>query len=337
VIDFRYHLVSIIAIFLALAVGLVVGATTLTGPTETALRGAEQRISQRNTALERTNTALGNQLNAGQAFAQTNSGRIVAGLLTGQKVVLVVPPGTDSGMVSSVTSTLQQAGATVTGQLQLQQSFFDFSGPTETSLSSLARLAAAQAPLKLTASSNSTVSGQQEAAQVLAASILTTNKPGQGLPAAASSGILQQFANGNFVTVSPTTGSKLGTATLAVLFTPAGPSGNDAQATATSQALDAVATELHSYSLGTVMAGSVNAIPNSAITSIGSSGPVSTVDNADTASGQIMVAQALAQLAQGKPAGAYGVGPNSAPSPAPTPTGTPTPGISNPARKEKRK
>jgi len=33
VIDFRYHLVSIVAVFLALAIGIVLGAAELQGPT----------------------------------------------------------------------------------------------------------------------------------------------------------------------------------------------------------------------------------------------------------------------------------------------------------------
>ena len=32
-IDFRYHLVSIVAVFLALAIGIVLGSTELQGPT----------------------------------------------------------------------------------------------------------------------------------------------------------------------------------------------------------------------------------------------------------------------------------------------------------------
>jgi hypothetical protein len=32
VIDFRYHLVSIVAVFLALAIGIVLGSTELQGP-----------------------------------------------------------------------------------------------------------------------------------------------------------------------------------------------------------------------------------------------------------------------------------------------------------------
>jgi hypothetical protein len=332
VIDFRYHLVSIIAIFLALAVGLVVGATTLTGPTETVLSHAEQKVSQENAALRTQNSALSQQLAAEQAFAQANSARLLADLLTGHKVVLVEPPGTDQGMVSGVTAALQQAGATVTGTVTLQPSFFDFSGPTETSLNQLSLPLASQAGVTLPAVTNSAVSGQQAAATVLAAAILTKSPTGVGLTAAASHTILSGF-NG-YLQVSPTTGSTLSEASLAVLFTPAGVPASGAQATAMSQALDVVAAALHSYSLGTVMAGSVNAIPNGALTSMG--GAATTVDNADTATGQVEVVQALADLVQGKAPAAFGVEPDAAPSPAPTPSATPTP-TSTPAVKGKSK
>ena len=45
-IDFRYHLVSIIAVFLALAVGLVVGATALAPKTEAALSRLQTELSR---------------------------------------------------------------------------------------------------------------------------------------------------------------------------------------------------------------------------------------------------------------------------------------------------
>jgi Copper transport outer membrane protein, MctB len=336
VIDFRYHLVSIIAIFLALAVGLVVGATTLTGPTETALTKTEHALTHQNAALEKANAALNQQLNADQAFAQGSASRLLTGLLTGHKVVLVVPPGTDAGMVSGVTADLQQAGATVTGRVMLQPSFFDFSGPTETSLNTLARLVSSQAGVTLasSSSSSSTVSGQEAAATVLGPAILTKSPAGVGLPAATSHTILSQF-NG-YLQVSPTTGSTLPEASLAVVFTPASNSGSSGQAADTTQVLDALATQLHAYSLGTVMAGSLSAIPNNAITSMNGSGPASTVDFADTAIGQIVVAEALAELLRGKAPTAYGVEPGAAPSPAPTPSATPTP-TSTPTTKGKIK
>lgn len=336
-IDFRYHLVSIIAIFLALAVGLIVGATSLSGTTEAVLSHEEKLVTQENSTLRAKNSALASQVSNGQAFAQAGSGRLLSDLLTGEKVVLVVAPNTDSTMESGVSAALQQAGATVTGKVLLQQEFFDFSGQTESSLSQLAQQLAPQAGVKLPApSSNPTIDGQQAAAAVLAASIVS--KDGVGLPSGVSHTILSEFGADGFLQVSPTTpgAASLATATLAVLLTPAGAQNSNAQTTAVNEALVALAAELHSASLGTVMAGSLGAIsPNSATSLEGGSGPASTVDNADTSSGEIMVAQALRLLLNGTAPAAYGVEPATVPSPAPTPASTPK--VTTPGKKGKTK
>jgi Copper transport outer membrane protein, MctB len=322
VIDFRYHLVSIVAIFLALAVGLVVGATSLSGPVETALKKAEQRVSTENKSLESQNKALGHQLSADQQFAQAGSQRLLGGLLTGQKVVLVVAPSAASGMTSGVSAALRQAGASVTGEVLLQPSFLDASGRTESSLTQLATQFAPQAGVSLPGNPLYTaVAGQQSAAAVIAASVVT--KTGTGLGNSADSAILSGFAQAGFLQVYNPAKSgvaALEPATLAVLLTPAG-----SQSQSANDALVAVAAELRSASLGTVMAGSLSAIgPGSAISLEGSSGPVSTVDYADTVTGQIIVAQALWELLDGKAPTAYGVGPGTAPSPAPTPAASST-------------
>ncbi len=43
-IDFRYHLVSIVAVFLALAIGIVLGTTALNGPITSRLRSLETSL-----------------------------------------------------------------------------------------------------------------------------------------------------------------------------------------------------------------------------------------------------------------------------------------------------
>ena len=43
-IDFRYHLVSIVAVFLALAIGIVLGSTELQGHTIDALNAASNQL-----------------------------------------------------------------------------------------------------------------------------------------------------------------------------------------------------------------------------------------------------------------------------------------------------
>ena len=74
------------------------------------------------------------------------------------------------------------------------------------------------------------------------------------------------------------------------------------------------------------MAGAVESIGTDSVISAenNSADSVSTVDNADTECGQVMVVQALTYVLDGKPPSDYGVDPGNAPSPAPTPSLTPT-------------
>ena len=317
-IDFRYHLVSIIAVFLALAVGLVVGSTALSGKAEEALKVAQHNALANNKTLEKERSALNNQVSADQAFAHAASQRLIGGLLAQQKVVVVIAPGADSAVTSGVVTALKQAGATVTGQVQLQQSFMTTSAANEASLTQLGNNLATQAGLAPPAQSQSTVAGQQSAAHVLAASLLAT-APGTGLSPKASTAILTGLSQTGFLSVN--VNAPLPTATLAVLVTPGGSAPQDG-----SEVLGAVAAELSAAGSGTVMAGGMASVGAGSVISKENSAakPVSTVDNADTETGQIMVVQALAYLLAGKAPAAYGIASGVAPSPAPTPSVTPS-------------
>ena len=191
-IDFRYHLVSIIAVFLALAVGLAVGSTALTGTAEQALTVAQHRLTSQNKALTSKNGALQRQVAGDQAFAVANSTRLLAGLLTGERVVLIAAPGYNSAVTSGLTTALREAGATVTGQVSLQSAFTTTSGQNEATLTQLAQNLASSAGLTLTAPpGGSTVPGQQDAAQVLAAGLVAS---GADLTSTASQAILNGFS-----------------------------------------------------------------------------------------------------------------------------------------------
>jgi Copper transport outer membrane protein, MctB len=318
VIDFRYHLVSIIAVFLALAVGLVVGSTALSGKAEEALTAAQHRAISENTTLRKEKDQLQQELAGDQAFAAASAERLLAGLLTGERVVLVAAPGADSAVLSGLSTALRQAGATVTGQVSLTSAFTTTTGQNEALLSQLAQSLATSAGLFVNPESASPVSGQQQAAQVLAASLVSGS---ESLTSTASQQILAGFSQKGLISVdsgAPATAP----AELAVLVTPSGPPQQSAN-----QVLLAVAQELKSAGSATVMAGSVSSIgPDSAISAEVSAGNVvSTVDDADTEIGQIMVVQALRYLLDGKSPAAYGAAPAAAPSPAPTPVSTPSP------------
>jgi hypothetical protein len=328
VIDFRYHLVSIIAVFLALAVGLVLGATALSGPALSTLQRLEKTVSRENSALLREKQAFANQISADQTFAAAAAPRLLTGVLADEKVVLVQTYNSLPTLTSGLTTALHLAGATVTGTVTLNSSFLDTSGANEVQLKQLAYTLARETGVPLPAELSSSVGAQQAAAKVLAASLLTSSH--SGLSAADSQTILTGLSRGNFISVSSGSIQQAG---LAILITPGGPPSQSG-----SQVLVATAVALRnaSVSSGTVMVGAVQSIgapsPISAEV-LGAHQQVSTVDNADTQVGQITTVWALRELLDGKPPAQYGIQPGAVPTPAPTPsvtpTLTPTPGTSS--------
>ena len=316
-IDFRYHLVSIIAVFLALAIGLAVGSTALSGKAVEFLNSRERNAVADNASLRNANDALTKQLAADQAFAQAASRRLLQGLLAHEKVVLVVAPGADNSVTNGVATALREAGATVTGEVNLSQSFLTTTGANETNLTQLAQNLAAKTGLAPPTQSLSQIAGQQAVAQLLTASLVDGPAGTGALSAKATADIMTGLEQYGFVSAA----AMPAPANLAVLVAPGGPPTQSG-----SEVLVAVATELKQGSDGTVMAGASESVgSNSVIYNENiSTDPVSTVDNAETEFGQIMVAQALRYLLEGKQPAEYGISSGNAPSPAPTPSPTPS-------------
>jgi len=322
VIDFRYHLVSIVAVFLALAIGIVIGASALKPELLQAFNSASSREGHQITSQRAKIQSQQNQLGADQAFAQAAAPILLSGLLAGQQVALVTAPGADAATINGVTAALKLAGATVTTQAQLQPAFFDTSVGTQNILETLAHQVAPPG-LLLQTPANPQIGGQQEAAQVLAAALV--NK-GTDLPADQVKTILSEFTQQGFLQLSPAGGSvPPRQATLAVVIIPASPPPADADPA--NLALISVAEQLSLSGRGVVLAGPLaGSGPGSAIDELasGSTGTqLSSVDNADKVTGQILVAQALSYLLAGHKPAAYGVGTGAVPSPAPIPSATP--------------
>lgn len=320
-IDFRYHLVSIVAVFLALAVGIVVGAGALQNPTLKALNKTSRAQEQQVESLLAAERRLQHQIGSDQAFAQADSQLLLGHLLDGQRVVVVCAPGADGQTISGVTTALRQAGAQVVGQVGLQRSFFDTTAVTETALRTLAQgLAPGLNPG--TDPAYPQIAGQQAAAQVIAAALVTGRTGGWTAPQSHS--ILAGFAQRGYLQVS-NGGAGGGTtltrpATLAVVITPATPPASASDPA--NLALIAVAQQLQSGGYGAAIAGSLpGSGPGSAIDEICSSGiPLTTVDYADGEIGQITVVQALRYLLDGHKPACYGTASSAFPSPAPSPS-----------------
>jgi len=117
VISLRYHIVSLVAVFLALALGIVVGSTVLQEGTVSALRATSQEVRQRSEENRTENLALKQDKAHLEAFGAAVLPDLVRDRLDGRSVVLVDTDKVDSGMRDAVRKVLEDAGAQVDGQI----------------------------------------------------------------------------------------------------------------------------------------------------------------------------------------------------------------------------
>jgi Copper transport outer membrane protein, MctB len=334
VIDFRYHLVSIVAVFLALAVGIVLGSTELRGAALSALDRTSSALSTKLEAADNENSALQQEVQGDHQFASAAQPVLLKHLLDSKKVVIITAPGASSSVVNGIKTSLSDAGATVSGQVALSSKFADTSA---SNLSLLSQLTQRVTPASVTLVNGSP---QQQAAQVLASALVSPGtgsgsgnaKGGSGNGSQNGSGngsvsaqtaqtILSSYSAGQFITVS---GQPSSGATLAVIVAPNSvPQGGTSDPA--NQAVVALAQEFGTGSQATVVAGPTAASGQgsaiSAVRSSGAANDASTVDNADSVVGQIVVVQALEQQMNGKKPGSFGTQSNAnsaGPSPAPT-------------------
>jgi hypothetical protein len=312
VIDFRYHIVSIVAVFLALAIGIVFGSTALRGPLYNTLNNTSASWKS---DYENANSQLGtaNALAAADdSFIQSIEGSYLNGKLTGQRIVIFAEPGESSAVVSGVTKAAQDAGATVVAQVNLTDKFFDSSQSTQAALSTLNASVAGTSGIQL----DSGVADEQQAtAQVLASQLLvkaTSDPSATGTAswtASQAQTALADYQQDGYLTVSG--GQMTEPGTLAVVVT-TNNTLSDGTADPLAQALAPFVSGLDNTT-STVVAGAAatsgSGTPMALLRQSGSSvtSKVSTVDDADTARGQIAVVEALYGEINGGSAGSWGI------------------------------
>jgi hypothetical protein len=125
VISFRYHLVSVIAVFLGIALGVVVGTSALNGAVVGDLRSQVSDAKQNSSALAAQNQVLRARSGNADLLAQTFGSKIAAGALAKTPVVLLGAPGASKALKDAVAAGVTAAGGTVAGRLQLGKEFTD--------------------------------------------------------------------------------------------------------------------------------------------------------------------------------------------------------------------
>jgi hypothetical protein len=125
VIDFRYHVVSIVAVFLALAVGLVLGASFLSSEQISLLKTQITGANNAKNSLENDNRALTAANGRLDDYIEQTKRNVVGSQLYSDYVVVVRAAGADQTAASAAVSLAMQASATVTADITVNPAFSD--------------------------------------------------------------------------------------------------------------------------------------------------------------------------------------------------------------------
>ena len=316
-IDFRYHLVSLIAVFLAVALGIVIGTTALNAPILEDLEGEVAALAEDKRELETQTQELQAQLDTGDAFETAVAPALVAGSLTDRSVLLVAT-GEDvpTETVEELSTLVGQAGGTVAGTVQLQPGYSD---PT-TAAEVQSYVTGPGLPTGVTLPETDDTG--QLVGSLLAQVLIRPATPGAAVPdTAALSTVLAGLRALDVLDVEST---GVTPADFAVVLTAGAPAEEDAEQR--TDTLVDLALALDAAGSGAVVAGDAASARAAGLVGVLRADPensaaVSTVDDVDSASGRISTVLALGRESEGT-SGAYGTGEDTQPVP-PVPATTP--------------
>ncbi|MEK8229267.1 copper transporter [Oerskovia sp. M15] len=124
-IDFRYHIVSLISVFLALAVGIILGAGPLQGAIGDQLTGQVEQLRLERNELRDQLDATNLKVADDQEFIVASGPQLVADSLQDRRVAVVDLGAVDSERYEAVQEQLESAGASVVGHVRLAAAWTD--------------------------------------------------------------------------------------------------------------------------------------------------------------------------------------------------------------------
>ena len=314
-IDFRYHIVSIVGIFLALAVGLVLGTTTLNPVLTKNLNDNVKALTADKQSLRNQLSQADSDLSHAGAFISAVEQPLITGRLTGHRVLVVAAPGSAASLRKTMAKAVADAGGLVTGQIAITDDFLDPANQVR-----LGDVVNSVAPGTVTLPAGG--SSGQRAAALLAGLLLAKTPADTDTPAADAA--LTALSQGKFVKLLSAT---VAPADLALVISDDGapdkvsPSPSASPAPSDDALLDLVGAA-DSAGGGVVVVGSSAVTKGSLLSAVrasGTSDAVSTVDSADSPQGTVQMVYALAAQLRGD-SGSYGADSGSdLPLPTPAP------------------
>ncbi|HEX8631089.1 MAG TPA: copper transporter [Catenuloplanes sp.] len=295
-INFRYHVVSLTAVFLALTIGLVVGTAALNGPVADQFESQVTAFSKQNSQLREQVTQAQEELNQQQRFATEIAPSVLAGKLAGRRLLLVVLPAAENHVAGIVTM-LNTAGAKITGRIAVQDKFTDPANSVEL-LDLSERASQDSAPI---ANLPNNVDGVETSSALLATALLDRTP---AVTPADQQAVLTAYTNAGYLTVEEkVTGPAEATVVIAGRppFDRVAAAKNKATVTMLAQFAGAKPAVVACGDVGEGnLADAVRADP--ALVK-----KISTVDNAASVQGQVSTALATAELLTAGRTGQYGL------------------------------
>ena len=299
-ISFRYHIVSIVSVFLALAIGVALGGGPLKGEVDNTLVDQVQSDRMEKTQLQAQIAALkaGNTFN--DEFAKGVAPTLIGGTLRGRVVTLVVLPTASQADVSGLTEQIGTAGGTVGATLRVGDQLID-AGSKQLVDELGSQLESQAKDLSIPPDDS-----PYERIGALIARAFGTTEDGGAAPDGATSGILAGLNTTKLLSVE----GKVNRRGSLVLFV-AGPGQGTAQEKqGAGTIVTALATAADAATDGVVVAGPIpSARPGGVVKAVrddvAAARDVSTVDVLGRTAGQVVTVMALAGQAAGQ-TGQYG-------------------------------
>lgn len=323
-VDFRYHVVSIVAVFLALGIGIVFGTTAINRAILDDLDRNVSRLTTEKRGLEADRKKLTDDVHDDEAWAKAVFSTLVEGALSGERVVVISAPGASKSVRDDVVRQLKASGAAVVGRIRLSPALADPSRAAE-----LDDLVVRELPQGLTLPPGATA-GQRAVAEVAYVTGLAADDtaPPAAVPPSATTRVLAALRERGFVAVD---GGNVSPARNVVVVLPGAPPTETPSPTASplprepgTDFLTALAG-MPARPAVVAVAPTGGSVSGSALEAIRADAllqdSVSTVDDADTVYGQAALVLALVEARHGG-TGHYGTGVG-ADAPVPTPSASP--------------
>jgi hypothetical protein len=303
VISLRQHAISLAAVFLALAIGVVLGSGLLSNTMVSGLRDESRNLHGQINTLSDQKNQLNQKLGSANAFDAQMAGRMVHDAMNGKSVVIFRAPDAKDDDVDAVSKIVVQAGGAVTGTVSLTQEFVDANSAEKlrSVVNSSILPAGAQLSTKL-------VDQGSQAGDLLGIALLINRDPAvPPVDDPQRDTVLASLRDTGFIAYGS---QHVGAANAAAVIT-GGALAEDAGNQGVSVARFAAGLAPHGS--GVLLAGRDGSSAGTAAVAVARAdnavtSAISTVDDVDAESGRITVVLGMADLVNGARTGQYGIG-----------------------------